>query len=160
MKTTTPLYANSSVYRIRHYWVFLTPLKRIDQMLIRKWDMRKVFTYSVKSSSTLFYCLMRTMYNSVNWDQKLSLIFKSYLPWINTSIFTKRHCDNIFLKTSQWITWLDRKKPHVIIPPNVSDSLYVKINGTLVKKQKHLLQISVRYLHNDMILPIYQGVFC
>ena len=33
----------------------------------------------------------------------------------------------------------------------------VKINGTMVKKQKHLLQISVRELHNDMILPSSEG---
>ena len=37
--------------------------------------------------------------------------------------------------------------------------MFVKINGTLAKKKKHLLQISVRELHNDMILPGYEGVF-
>ena len=51
------------------------------------------------------------------------------------------------------------KHPHIIVSPNVSDSILVKINGTIVKKWKHLTQISIRDLHNDIILPIYQGVF-
>ena len=49
------------------------------------------------------------------------------------------------------------EKTRVIQPPNVSDSLFVKLSGTILKKQKHLLQISVQELHNDIILPIYQG---
>ena len=52
--------------------------------------------------------------------------------------------------------WIE-KHPRVIHSPNVSDSLVFKINGMHVKKQKHILQISVRELHNDMILPIFQG---
>ena len=31
------------------------------------------------------------------------------------------------------------------------------MNGTIVNKKKHILQISVQELHNDTILPIYQG---
>ena len=31
------------------------------------------------------------------------------------------------------------------------------MNGTIVKKQNNLLQISVRELHNYMILPISEG---
>ena len=37
--------------------------------------------------------------------------------------------------------------------------MFVEINGILVKKQKHLPQIWVRELHNDMILPIPEGGF-
>ena len=37
--------------------------------------------------------------------------------------------------------------------------LSVKINGTLVEKQKHLLQISVQELHNDIILLISEDGF-
>ena len=37
--------------------------------------------------------------------------------------------------------------------------MFVKINVTLVKKQKHLLQISVRELHNDLILPNFGRCF-
>ena len=48
-------------------------------------------------------------------------------------------------------------KSHIIHFSNVSDSIFVKNNGNLVNKQKHLLQISVRELHNDMVLPILQG---
>ena len=36
--------------------------------------------------------------------------------------------------------------------------MFVKINGTLVKK-KNLIQISVRELHNDMIFPSSEGGF-
>ena len=32
------------------------------------------------------------------------------------------------------------------------------MNGTFGKNQKHLLQISVQDMQNDMILPISQGV--
>ena len=51
--------------------------------------------------------------------------------------------------------WIENH-PQVIHYPNVSDSLFFKINDNLVKKQKHILQISVWELQNDMILPIYQ----
>ena len=37
--------------------------------------------------------------------------------------------------------------------------MFVKINVNLVKKQKHIYQISVRELHNDMILPSSEGGF-
>ena len=37
--------------------------------------------------------------------------------------------------------------------------MFVKINGTLVKKQKYLLQISVIELHNEMVLPSYDRDF-
>ena len=51
------------------------------------------------------------------------------------------------------------KHPHVIQPQNVSDSLSVKTIGVIIKKQKHLLQISAQELHNDLILQTYQGGF-
>ena len=37
--------------------------------------------------------------------------------------------------------------------------MFVRINGTLVKKQRHLPQISVRELHNETILPSPEGYF-
>ena len=49
------------------------------------------------------------------------------------------------------------KYPFAILSPNVSDSVFVKINGSLVKKQSYIIQISVWELHNDMILPLSQG---
>ena len=52
--------------------------------------------------------------------------------------------------------WI-KNHPHIIHFPNAKDSYFVKINSTMVKKQKHLLQISVRELHNDMILPSSEG---
>ena len=83
---------------------------------------------------------------------------KSYLPSINTPVFPKINYDNIFSRklVNELHYWIE-KNPHVIQPPNLSDSLFFKTNGTLVKKQKHLLQILVRELQNDMILTISQG---
>ena len=54
--------------------------------------------------------------------------------------------------------WIENDA-HVIKSPNVKASLFVKIVGTLLKKQKHLLQILIQEMHNDMILPIYEGGF-
>ena len=41
--------------------------------------------------------------------------------------------------------------------PILKDSIFVKINSTLVKKQKRILQISGRDLQNDKIIPISEG---
>ena len=49
--------------------------------------------------------------------------------------------------------WIENH-PHVIHYPNVKDSLFFKINDTLVKKQNLLLIKSLQELQNDMILPI------
>ena len=62
----------------------------------RKLDMRKVRTSSIKSSSTLLSCLICEMYNRVNRAQNKRLTLKSYIPENNTSIFPKKHYDNIF----------------------------------------------------------------
>ena len=62
----------------------------------RKSDIRKVHTSSVKSSSTLSSCSIRVIYNIVSRSEKQRLVLKSYLTGINTSIFPKRHYDNIF----------------------------------------------------------------
>ena len=34
-----------------------------------------------------------------------------------------------------------------------------KIIGGLLKKQTHMLQISLREMHNNIILPVYKGGF-
>ena len=75
-------------------------------------------------------------------------------------IYPKRNYDNIFSEktVNELYDWID-KYPHVIQSLNVSDSSFVKINVTIIKKQKNLLQISVRDLQNDLILPTYQGGF-
>ena len=88
------------------------------------------------------------------------LMLKSYLPGINTSIFPKRHYNNILNEklVNELHDYIE-KDPHIIQSPNVSDSLFVKINGTLVDKHKQILQILVLELHNDIILPIPQGMF-
>ena len=84
----------------------------------------------------------------------------SYIQGNNSLIYPERHYDNIFSeKLVNELHERIQKHPHVIQSANVSDSLLVKINGTLIKKQEHMLQISVRELYNDLILPIYQGCF-
>ena len=84
----------------------------------------------------------------------------SYLPGINTPIFQKINYNNIFSEklVYELQAWIENH-PCSIHYTTASDSLLVKINGTLVNKQKHLPQISVRELQNDMILAIYQGGF-
>ena len=87
-------------------------------------------------------------------------MFNSYTPGINTSIIPKWHYDNIFSEKTmnELHAWI-KNHPNIIYPPNIKDWLFVKINVTIVNKQNHLLQISVQDLHNDMILPLHQGVF-
>ena len=88
-------------------------------------------------------------------------MLKSYIPGVNSSVFPMQHHNNIFpeILVNGLHEWME-KHPNVIQFPNISYSLFVKINGTLVKKQKHIIQVSVQELHNDIILPIYQGFFC
>ena len=122
--------------------------------------MIKVSTSSVNSSSTLSSCSMRAMYNIVHRDQKQSLMLKIYLSWINTSIFQKRYYKNIFSRklVNELHVWVENH-PLVIHSPNLKYSLFSKTNGTLFNKHNHLLQISVRHLHNHMISPISEEGF-
>ena len=64
-----------------------------------------------------------------------------------------------FSKTGQWITLLYWKPPSCNEFPQCKILIVFQNNGILVEKQKHVLQISLQELHNDMILPIYEGVF-
>ena len=81
-----------------------TPEKHLSNV-DSKLDMRKVRTSSIKSSSTLFSCSIRTMYNIVHCAQRKSLTLESYIPGINTSIFPKKHDANIFSK-NQLMTYM------------------------------------------------------
>ena len=79
---------------------------------------------------------------------------------MNSLIGPKRHyyifsSGNIVNEFNNWI----EKHPRVIQYLNVSDSRFVKLNGTMVNKHKHLIKISVRDLQNDIILPVSQGFF-
>ena len=60
-------------------------------------------------------------------------MLNSYIPGMNTSLFPKRHNDNIFTEklVNGLHDWIENH-PHLIPPPNVSDSLFFKIDGTLV----------------------------
>ena len=80
---------------------------------------------------------MHAIYNNINCNKKKCLMLKSYLPGINTSIFPKIHYENILSgkivnKLHAWI----ENHPHVVNYHNVSDSLFVKINGTIVNKKE------------------------
>ena len=73
-------------------------------------------------------------------------------------IYPNRLYDNLFSGklVNESHNWID-KQPHVTQSyPNASDSLFIKINVTLVNKQKHMLKISVQELYNDITLPIPQ----
>ena len=72
-----------------------TPEKDVSNV-DRKVDKRKICTSLINSSSTLFSCSVRAMYNRVHRAQNERLILKSFLPAINTSIFPKKHYENIF----------------------------------------------------------------
>ena len=87
-------------------------------------------------------------------------MLKSCLPGINTSIFPKRHYDNILYEklVYELHVWIENH-PYVIQSTNLSDSLFVNINGSPVNKYNHLLQISIQDLYNDIILTICQGEF-
>ena len=52
-----------------------------------------------------------------------------------------------------------KKHPHARHPFNIKESVFVKVHGSLVNKEKHLLKISVKELQNDMILPSSEGGF-
>ena len=82
-------------------------------------------------------------------------MFKPYIPRINSLVYPNIYYEILFYEkiVNALHDWIE-KHPYVIQSKKISDSLFVKINGTLVKKQKHMLQISVRELHNDLILPI------
>ena len=74
----------------------------------RKLYKGRVRTYSINSSSTLFSCSIRVMYNRFHRAQNQCLMLKSFIPAINKSIFPKKHYENIFSgKFYQLITGLD-----------------------------------------------------
>ena len=87
-------------------------------------------------------------------------MLKQYIPGINASISPKKHDENnLSEKLVNELHSQIENKSHLIHPPNEKDSFFVKFNGTLVNKQKHILQTSVQELHNDMILTVAEGVF-
>ena len=67
--------------------------------------------------------------------QKKPIVLKSYIPEINSLICLKIYYGNIFSEklVNELHDWID-KHPHLIQSSNVSGSLWVKTNGTLVKK--------------------------
>ena len=73
--------------------IFDTPEKDLSNF-DGKFDIRKICTSSVKSSSTLFSCSVRAIYNRVNRDQKKILVLKSYIPGINSLVSPKIHYEN------------------------------------------------------------------
>ena len=99
------------------------------------------------------------MYNIVHFGQNKHLMLNSNILGINTSILPKKHYKNVFSeKLVNGVHACIENHPHVIHSPNAKEYLSVNINGTIVKKQKHLLQIPVRELQNDIILPIVEVV--
>ena len=139
--------------------IFDTPKKGVSNVE-RRVDKRKIRTSCINSSSTLFSCYIRAMYYRVHHAQiNVSCWSHSFLR-LTHQFFQKNHYENIFSeKHINELYALIGNHPHVINSINVKDSVFVKINSTLVKKQKHIFQISVRELHNDMILSSSEGGF-
>ena len=61
-------------------------------------DKRKICTSLIKSSSKIFSCLIRAIYNRVHCAQNKRLMLKSFIPAINTSIVPKKYMKISFLK--------------------------------------------------------------
>ena len=86
---------NKSTCQLNHLQTSLlmiivnTPEKDVSK-IDRKLDKRKIRTSSINSSSALFSCSIRAMYNRVHRAQNKSLILKSYIPGINTSILQNK----------------------------------------------------------------------
>ena len=78
---------------------------------------------------------MRAIYNRVHCAQNKRIVLKSYITGINTSILPNKHYENIFSEklVYELHSWIENH-PHIIHYPNVKDSLFVKINDTLVNK--------------------------
>ena len=63
-------------------------------------------------------------------------MLKSFIPVISVSIFPKIHYENIFYeKDINNLHACIENKPHLIHSPNAKDSVFVKINGTMINKQ-------------------------
>ena len=79
--------------------------------------MRKVRTYSVNSSSTLFYFSISAMYNRVNHAQTKYLVLKLYIPGIDSLFYPKVHYEFFLWKlVNELHDWIE-KYPHVIQYP-------------------------------------------
>ena len=74
---------------------FDTPEKDVSSFDRKVYKM-KLHTYSINSSSALFSCSIHEIYNKVHRAQNKRLMLKSYISTINTSIFPKKHYENIF----------------------------------------------------------------
>ena len=61
----------------------------------KKYDMIKVRTYSVNSSSLLFSFSICAMFNRVSRAKNQLLMLKSYIPGINLLIYPKIHYGNL-----------------------------------------------------------------
>ena len=107
--------------------------------------MRKLYTFSVKSSSKLFSCSVSEKYNRLYRFSKPTSNVEFISSWDQYIIFPKRHYDNIFSEKLVYeLHDCIENNPHPIHYPNLSDSLFVKINGILVNKQRHKIQNSVQ----------------
>ena len=62
-------------------------------------------------------------------------MLKSYIPGINSLIYSNRHYDNLFYGklVNELYDWTE-KHPNAIQSTHVSDSLSVKIDGNMVNK--------------------------
>ena len=85
------------------------------------------------------------MYNIVLCAQNQRLTLRSLITAINTSIFPLKKYENIFSEKliNELHAWIENN-PNIIHPPNIKDSLFVKINGTMANKKVSTSNISKR----------------
>ena len=68
-------------------------------------------------------------------------MLESYIPGIDSWIGPKRYYNVYYENLVNKLHECIKKHPHEIQYQNVLDSTFVNINSTLIKKEKHLLQI-------------------
>ena len=74
------------------------------------------------------------MYYIFHYAQEQCHTIKPYIPGIYSWVGPKRYynifSENIVNELNYWI----EKHPHRIQSPNLSDAIFVKVNGTLINK--------------------------
>ena len=94
---------NNSTCQINHIQFFLLisivdTLEKDVSNIDRKLYKKQMYTSSINSSSTLFYCSIRVMYIIVHRDQNKCLMLKSYITGIITSILPNKNYEIYFMK--------------------------------------------------------------
>ena len=142
----------NQIWKLLLMSTFYTPEKYVSNV-DRNADMRKILTSFIKSSSTLFIvqyvqCIIEFNVLKINVSCWSHLLLKS-----THQFFPGKNQENIYSEKliNELHAWIEHHSHNTF--PQYKRLSVCQNNVILVKKQKHLLQISVRQLQNDMILP-------